>query len=171
MGIFADNIKEVIEEQNQQNQIEFKKYNFDPATCWNVVKIKDLNKRAMLVQTFGVGESEPLSNFMKISFNFNGTEAKEIYKKEGKEALKEKLRAWFKHEFHHWKQFYQLVKKLNNDYTSVFFFTDSIYEKYGYENCPFEIEARKAERGEETEDIETFINNLIENNQELFDLW
>lgn len=168
MGIFENAIKEVISEQDQAL---FEEYNFDPSTCWGIMNYsKDTSIHAMVQPTL-VGEYEPVCRFMQMRFNRLSTEPINIYKAHGKEALKLWIKRTFDHEFEHWKQFVQLLKKLNNSYIDVYFFVDNLYGKYGYEKCPLEIEARKAENGQPCQDLKNFIDNLIADNQELFGHW
>lgn len=167
MGIFENTIAEVISEQDQK---ELEKWYFNPGTCWGIMNYsKDTSVHAMVQPTL-VGEYEPVCRFMQMRFNRLSSEPINIYKAHGKEALKLWIKHKFDHEFEHWKQFIQLLIKLDS-YMDTFFFVTNLYNRYGYDKCPLEIEARKAENGQPCQDLEIFINNLISDNQELFGRW
>lgn len=170
MGIFKDLVAEVIEDQQKDN---LKAWDFDPETCWREVNLtNDRTKRSYVFQNFGAGEMEPTHKWLQIHFNRINPEVIQIWKTSGKEATKRWIQKLWVHEFEHWMQIQTLEQKIKCR-VGVYFFVDSLYEKYGYDECPLEKSARKAEKegNSSRAEVEQFIENLVQENQDIYGNW
>lgn len=159
MGLFKDLCTEAIESPRVQKYAELIRYQGGYRIIESLDQIQAPSAARTLDDVLG---RKIMCMHDKCVYIFKTDWAFKNYRRLGRQEFLKALVSKLCHELRHYHQDILGEALLGKERWQIF--TDRIYDKYGYHNCPLEVDAREAESGKPLKNMTATLKQMIKEN-------